>query len=115
MKDLVTRGELAKHFKVSERTLRRVLAGMPGLPCLRVGRQVLFAPGDVARIEREFLSTYTPTIPPGLHKRRFMVVGSPAGNQQAALLKKMQDLREKAKAERMRRQAVANANWKPRE
>src|SRR5271154_1449456 len=55
----MTRAEVAAHFQVSERTLRRVLVNVPGLTCIKVGRRVLFGPAELARIERELQCPYT--------------------------------------------------------
>lgn len=57
--DLKTRSQIATQLGVSERTLRRTLAKMTGLGCIKVGRQILFRAADVARIERELSCPYT--------------------------------------------------------
>lgn len=45
---LLTLPELAEHLQLSEKTIRRMIAG-GRLPCVRLGRQLRFLPGDVFR------------------------------------------------------------------
>lgn len=45
---LLTLPELAERLQLSEKTIRRMIAG-GRLPCVRLGRQLRFLPGDVFR------------------------------------------------------------------
>ena len=45
---LLTIGELSDLLKLSEKTIRRMIAA-GRLPCVRLGRQLRFLPGDVFR------------------------------------------------------------------
>ena len=45
---LLTLPELAERLQLSEKTIRRMIAG-GRLPCVRIGRQLRFLPGDVFR------------------------------------------------------------------
>lgn len=45
---LLTAAELAGMLRLSPKTIQR-LTGRGLLPCIRIGRSVRFAPGDVAR------------------------------------------------------------------
>jgi excisionase family DNA binding protein len=45
---LLTLPELAEQLQLSEKTLRRMIAS-GRLPCVRLGRQLRFLPGDVFR------------------------------------------------------------------
>jgi excisionase family DNA binding protein len=48
LEQLLTISELAERLSLSERTIRRMVGGGQ-LPCLRLGRQLRFVPGDVLR------------------------------------------------------------------
>jgi len=45
---LLTLDELASHLRLSQRTIRRLVAARR-LPCVRIGRQLRFDPADVFR------------------------------------------------------------------
>lgn len=45
---LLTIGELSELLKLSEKTIRRMITARR-LPCVRLGRQLRFVPGDVFR------------------------------------------------------------------
>jgi excisionase family DNA binding protein len=45
---LLTIVEVADHLRLSEKTLRRLIA-RGRIPCVRIGRQIRFLPGDVFR------------------------------------------------------------------
>jgi excisionase family DNA binding protein len=45
---LLTLDELAAHLRLSQRTIRRLVAARR-LPCVRIGRQLRFDPADVFR------------------------------------------------------------------
>jgi excisionase family DNA binding protein len=48
LRPLLTLPEVADLLRVSEKTIRRLVAAR-GIPCLRLGRQLRFVPGDVHR------------------------------------------------------------------
>lgn len=48
LQPLLTLAEVAEVLRVSEKTIRRLVAAR-GIPCLRLGRQLRFVPGDVLR------------------------------------------------------------------
>lgn len=45
---LLTLSEVAEQLQLSEKTIRRMIAG-GRMPCVRIGRQLRFLPGDVFR------------------------------------------------------------------
>lgn len=48
LQPLLTITELSERLAISERTIRRMV-GRGRLPCVRLGRQLRFIPGDVLR------------------------------------------------------------------
>ena len=55
---LMSRGQIAAELGVSERTLRRHLAGMVGLTCYQIGRRIRFDEYDVAAIKERLRVPY---------------------------------------------------------
>lgn len=58
---LMSRGQIAAELRVSERTLRRHLAGMVGLTCYQFGRRIRFDEYDVVAIKERLRVPY-PTV-----------------------------------------------------
>ena len=49
LRPLLTVSELAETLRTSEKTIRRMVAARR-IPCVRIGRQIRFVPGDVLRM-----------------------------------------------------------------
>jgi hypothetical protein len=106
MADL-TRAQVAADLGVSERTLRRLLPGIPDLRCNRIGRKITFSPADVAKIQESMRWPYTTG---AVAKPGTRVVASASGRKQSsspnsaqervrALTRKQSGQREKPKFE----------------